>query len=102
MDELILVGTHHFDFKGPERLMKLLRHFNPDVVTTEYDRQREVRVLKVRSMFSRPGFDFDNYLKLAYKELVNNQTAINYLRDISDYEYFTPRHYTRENRKPLI
>lgn len=35
MAEIVLVGTNHYDHKGPERLERVLNHYNPNIICLE-------------------------------------------------------------------
>lgn len=70
---MIYVGTNHGDFKGKERMKKVIRYYNPKVISVEWPDNQSIEeafssVLKRR-------------FSLLQREFVNDDPGIQYLRD---------------------
>lgn len=99
--ELYLIGTLHYDFRGPARLQKIFPIISPDIISVEYDQQTVIRL------------DFIERCKLSAEGMQSlvahfcrsgdyNPETVRQFIPILDFEYFVAKEYCRQKQKPLI
>lgn len=103
---LYMIGTHHFDLLGPERLESTLNYLKPDLIVCELDEERAKVAHNDREMMGEMD-DEDHIIDSLNKILAQSITPYNYetqkaVGRTSYYEYLTSYDYSQANGIRLI
>lgn len=95
MAQLYLVGTHHLDLKGPERLEKFLGFVRPDSIGLECTVENYHRRIQDHDQLKGQKL----MLRLMLKEQYGPEAAENVVKylDMLGYELWVPSRFSREN-----
>ncbi len=95
MPQLYLVGTHHMDLKGPERLKKFLEFVRPDTIGLEATVEDYHRRIQDHAQFRSQRVLLQQVLTVQYgPEAAGN--AAKYF-DMLGYELWVPSEFSRNN-----
>lgn len=92
---LNLIGLAHWDFKGPERLYRLLNYLKPEVISLEID-ERRVETIKKIAIQLKDDKNFENNFNWILQFDPNIETAAAYLRN-NGFEYHIAMEYCQKN-----
>lgn len=106
-NNLILVGTAHFDLRGTQRLSKLLDHLAPDILTLEYSKEKRELGQKlenqVKEIIEQKGVDFDLFKKsqdfYRYELKVCDKYAKNHKIPLHEIDFFSSEEKSMWERK---
>src|SRR3989344_7783517 len=95
MTQLYLVGTHHLDLKGPERLEKFLGFVRPDTIGLESTVENYHRGIQNHDQLEGQKLLLRSMLKDRYGP-EEAENVVKY-HDILGYELWIPTKFSREN-----
>ncbi|MEI7718657.1 MAG: hypothetical protein WCI72_02225 [archaeon] len=100
MAKLYLVGTHHLDLKGPERLEKFLGFVRPDTIGLESTVENFERRIKDHEQLRGQKL----FLKLALGEKYGPKAAENVIKyfDMLGYELWVPSKFSVNNGRVTL
>jgi hypothetical protein len=95
MTQLYLVGTHHLDLKGPERLEKFLGFVRPDTIGLESTVENYHRRIQDHNQLKGQKL----LLRLMLKDQYGPEAAENVVKylDMLGYELWVPSKFSTEN-----
>lgn len=103
MSQIYLVGTCHWDLKGPERLKKFLDFVRPSTIFLEASEEQVKRVLEDRRVvkervgeYERTKEMLNSFLKEKSNELTPDEKVMKFL-GILGYETWVPYEYREKN-----
>lgn len=104
--EIYLIGTNHFDLKGPARLEKLLDHLQPEYILVEFDKLRAWKAEQMEeTLQSQEGLKALVAATLCFYPTANPETVRETIKT-GNFEYLTARDYSWQkgipNSLPLI
>lgn len=89
MADTILVGTIHTDLKGPERLEKILDHFQPKIVCLEATPQFATKIVRNRDYYMASFEMIPRFIMEAHQQIKKIKLVMN----SSGYEIWVPKIY---------
>ena len=99
--EIYLIGTNHFDLKGPERLEKLLNHLQPGYLSVEVDKLRARKAEQMEEELSESPEKLKAIVvatRCFYPD-ANRETVRETIR-IANFEYLVARDYCQQKGIP--
>lgn len=98
--EIYLIGTNHYDLKGPARLEKLLDHLRPGYVSVEFDLLRAQEAEQKDEMLQSPEQRRELEKEILCYFLNANRETVRRTSQINGYGYLTARDYCQQNGIP--
>ena len=99
--EIYLIGTNHFDLKGPERLEKLLNHLQPRYLSVEVDKLRARKAEQMEEELSESPEKLKAIVVATrcFYPGANWETVRETIK-IANFEYLVARDYCRQKGIP--